>query len=31
MCCSGEVLLDQERYQDAIEKFERAIDLEREK
>jgi len=27
----GEVLLDQERYQDAIEKFERAIELEREK
>lgn len=29
--CSGEVLLDQERYQDAIEKFERAIELERNK
>jgi tetratricopeptide (TPR) repeat protein len=28
---SGEVLLDQERYQDAIEKFERAIELEKAK
>jgi hypothetical protein len=28
---SGEVLLDQERFQDAIEKFERAIELEKNK
>lgn len=30
-CCSGELLLDQQRYQDAIEKFDRAIEIERAK
>lgn len=29
--CSGELLLDQGRFQDAIEKFDRAIELERTK
>lgn len=28
---SGEVLLDQQRFQDAIEKFDRAIELEKSK
>lgn len=27
--CSGELLLDQHLYQDAVEKFDRAIELER--
>jgi import receptor subunit TOM70 len=29
--CSGELLLDQQRFQDAVEKFDRAIELERQK
>jgi hypothetical protein len=28
---SGELLLDQQRFQDAVEKFDRAIELERQK
>lgn len=31
ICLSGELLLDQQRYPDAIEKFERAVEIERAK
>lgn len=31
LCCSGELLLDQQRFQDAVEKFDRAIELEKTK
>jgi len=31
ICSSGELLLDQHRFEDAVEKFEKAVELEKEK
>ena len=31
ICSSGELLLDQQRFEDAVEKFDKAVELEKQK